>query len=393
MNARRGADTPSRGAGVLSERDAREGRRLHTPATILAICLAEVAAVLESTVGNSHPSALALVVFGALLILCSVAALYALDRGKLAMGRALVLLDVGLGVAFLFESDTDGFFALFPPVTLVFMATSIEVVVAAIAVLALTVAALARHAGCPLGVVEGHSLGFVGGATLVVAFVRIAIAEQRARADVQRMAGQMEELATTRERNRIAREIHDGVGHALAAVHVHLETARVLASTIPEAAAVAVPVERAQEGAREALQEVRRSVRMLRTSIEHGTLVDAVRALADECRRAGVEVEVSIDGVPRRLPPATEFALYRVAQEALTNVRRHALATNVRVSVIFEADAARVQVRDDGKGASSETVSGYGLVGIRERAALLGGSVEVNSVPGEGFAIDVRVPT
>jgi signal transduction histidine kinase len=368
-------------------------RRLLTPAPVLASTLAHAAAVLESVVGNPHRSIAAITLCGACAAASNVATLYALDRRRLALARALIAASVTVGVGFLWWSDTDGFFALFPTIGMIFVASSLPVAVTSVVVLAATVGSLAWHAGLPLGVIEGHGLGFVGGAAFVLAFVRIALAEQQARMELEKVSGQMEELAVVRERNRIAREIHDGVGHALTAVHVHLETARALADRDGEGATVATHIERAQQGAREALREVRRSVGLLRSSVAPGSLVDAMRALADESRGAGVEVELTIDGAPRRLSPAVEFALYRVAQEALTNVRRHACAGVARVELVFGADSAGVHIRDGGVGTDLEGSSGFGLVGIRERAALLGGSVEVRSSPGRGFELSVRVPT
>jgi signal transduction histidine kinase len=137
---------------------------------------------------------------------------------------------------------------------------------------------------------------------------------------------------------------------------------------------------------------VRRSVHLLRASLTHGSLVEAVHALAEESRHAGVEVDVEVDGAPRRLPPAVEFALYRVAQEGLTNVRRHASSTNARVALRFEEGSALVRVSDAGHGASTPEGAGHGLLGIRERAAQLGGTVEIRTAPGGGFELSVRVP-
>ncbi len=259
--------------------------------------------------------------------------------------------------------------------------------------LASAVAGVGRSIHLSTNVIAGHFVGFMGGACFVVGFTRIAISERRARAELERMKQHVEELATVRERSRIAREIHDGLGHSLTAVHVQLEAARAMVAKSPERTDALECIVRAQSGARQALQEARRSVTMLRTTVERGTLADAVRGLAEDCGGDGLSVVVTIEGVPRPLPPAAEFALYRAVQEALTNVRRHARAKTARVALAFAPSEAYVRVRDDGEGRAEAARMGYGLLGMRERAELLGGRMEVYSAPGEGFEVYMCVPS
>jgi signal transduction histidine kinase len=242
-------------------------------------------------------------------------------------------------------------------------------------------------------------------AAFVIAFSRLMAGERRARKDVERLAGELaqanarlreyavaaEDLATAKERNRIAREIHDGLGHSLTVVNVHLEAARQLLPGDP--ARAAGHVGRAQEMTREGLADVRRSVAVLRAPEgEALPLPTAIARLSEDVAASGLATDVAVRGEPRALPPAVHAALLRAAQEGLTNASRHADASRASIEVAFEPGYATLVVRDDGVGAE-DTGGGFGLVGVRERAALLGGTVEVVTEPGRGLELRVRVPT
>lgn len=216
------------------------------------------------------------------------------------------------------------------------------------------------------------STGFLSGAIFAILIARLIVRERDGRKQLRRYAAEVEELATTRERNRIAREIHDSVGHYLTVVNVQIEAAR--ATKSPE------HLDRAQEHAKEGLAALRKSVAMLRTG-EQRPLVVALRELT----------QVSVIGAPRALSPAIEFTLFRAAQEALTNVARHASATAASCTLRYGTDNVTLTIADDGVGAVS-TDGGFGLVGMRERAHLVGGTVDIATAPGRGFTIEVRVP-
>jgi signal transduction histidine kinase len=218
------------------------------------------------------------------------------------------------------------------------------------------------------------STGFVSGAVFSIIIGRLIVRERDSRQQLRRYATEVEELATTRERNRIAREIHDSVGHYLTVVNVQIEAARATNS--------AEHLDRAQELARQGLAELRRSVAMLRAN-EQRPLVVALQALVED---------LVIDGTPRPLTPAVEFTLFRAAQEAITNVTRHASATRTTCTLRYRTDDVVLVVADDGVGAVS-TDGGFGLVGLRERALLVGGSVDIATAPGRGFALEVCIPT
>ena len=239
----------------------------------------------------------------------------------------------------------------------------------------------------------------------VLFFSRMALEQHRARHEVERLADQLaqanrrlqvhadqvEELSAARERNRIAREIHDGLGHYLTVVHVQLEAAQATLSSKPDAALAALG--RAQQFTHEGLEEVRRSVSVLRGSSLPRPLVESLGRLTDECVAGGLPVSLEVDGPPRTLADPIEFTLYRTAQEALTNVRRHARASRVTVELSFRApDVVRLAVADDGVGAD-DTAGGFGLVGLRERAELVGGTLALRSDGGgAGFTLELEVP-
>jgi signal transduction histidine kinase len=200
-------------------------------------------------------------------------------------------------------------------------------------------------------------------------------------------AAQAEELATTRERNRLAREIHDGVGHYLTVVKTQLDVAAALCASDPTKAKA--NVEKAAKLTSEALDDVRRSVGSLRADTSRPPLPEALRQLAAHGEPVAT---VAIEGDPRPLTGATEHALFRAAQEGLTNIRKHAQATSALLVLDFR-DAARVrlEVSDNGRGASGNT-GGFGLTGIRERVELLGGRVDAANRLEGGFALRVEVP-
>lgn len=211
---------------------------------------------------------------------------------------------------------------------------------------------------------------------------------EAANEQLRAQAAQAEELATMRERNRLAREIHDGVGHYLTVVKTQLDAATALLPADPERARTTVL--KASHLAAEALDDVRRSVGALRTDTARPPLPDALRGLSAE---VGLPVAVSVAGDIRPLSPAVEHALFRAAQEGLTNVRKHAQASQAELSLHFGADQVHLRVLDDGRAAAvAPRDGGFGLRGMRERIELLGGRVECGPRPEGGFALQVEVP-
>lgn len=209
-------------------------------------------------------------------------------------------------------------------------------------------------------------------------------------------AHQAEDLATTRERNRVAREIHDGVGHYLTVVKTQLDAATALLPAQPERARDAIV--KAAKLTGDALDDVRRSVGALRTDTQRPPLPDALAALTAD---AGLPVAFKIEGHARALPSGVEHALFRSAQEGLTNIRKHSAATQAELTLNFRSDGrVTLTVADNGRGlatapaansANAAANTGFGLRGIRERIELLGGRVASGNRSTGGFALNVEV--
>ncbi|MBL7260696.1 sensor histidine kinase [Paractinoplanes lichenicola] len=231
-------------------------------------------------------------------------------------------------------------------------------------------------------------LMFFVGLVLTLATAAVADGQRRARTQLELAHRQVAELSAAAERNRLARDIHDSVGHHLTAVSVQLEKAEAFRSR--DAAVADRAVADARASATRALQEVRESVGALR--VEPFSLVAAVAALADGLDDAGFRVAVEATGSETGHARAGLEALYRVVQEALTNARRHAGADVVRVAVRFgDPGPASVEVADNGRGFAVESAVEGGLRGMRERLAALGGVVRIESAPGRGTRVTASV--
>ncbi len=219
---------------------------------------------------------------------------------------------------------------------------------------------------------------------------------EEAHAQLRAHADQVEELAVTRERNRMAREIHDTLGHYLTLLAVKLETALKLEER--NDARLHDELAEARRVAAECLSEVRRSVAALRPADPTAASFSAALThLAHEFEATVPETEVVLDveGPAQALQPETRVALYRCAQESLTNIRKHAHASKVLVRLRVDGECAELTVLDNGAGAASGEDGhepGFGLLGMRERIALLGGTVSARPEPGRGWRVDARVP-
>ncbi|RAY13702.1 sensor histidine kinase [Actinomadura craniellae] len=223
-------------------------------------------------------------------------------------------------------------------------------------------------------------LMFALGVVLSITMAAVAVREQRARARLEATLEQVAELSAARERNRLAREIHDGLGHHLTAIGIQLEKAEAFAALDPAGAAQAVSSARWSAG--RALDDVRTSVRALDARSTSAALADLVRALDGGERR----ITLDISGTERR----PLHVLYRAAQEGLTNACRHADATEIRVAVRYDERGAELRVTDDGRGFGAGG-EGFGLRGLRERVRQAAGTMAVEPSPA-GTELRVRVP-
>jgi signal transduction histidine kinase len=205
--------------------------------------------------------------------------------------------------------------------------------------------------------------------------------------------------AVVRERIRIARELHDVVAHAISVIVLQARGGRRSLGTEPAETADALASIEATGS--QALAEMRRLLGMLRTGDEEIALAPQpslryLDALAAQVREAGLPVAVSIEGEPAQLPPGVDLCAYRIVQEALTNALKHAGSAQARVTVAYEPNEIVLSIEDDGEGPRdgyelSEVGGGHGLVGMRERAALCGGTLEANGANGL-FRVRVSLP-
>jgi signal transduction histidine kinase len=233
---------------------------------------------------------------------------------------------------------------------------------------------------------------------------RVRLREQRA-AQLQREQAAEARRIVIEERTRIARELHDVVAHRVSLMTVQAGAAKAVAAQDPEGALRAMGA--VEDAGRQALDELRHLLGVLRPETDHDGLgpqpglADLPR-LVDQTRGAGLEVSLDTDGVTAGLPARVDLFAYRIVQEALTNVLKHA-GPGARTEVRLGTDRRGVviEVLDDGRGATAlpgpdlddAGAQGHGIVGMRERARLLGGSLDARPRPGGGFSVVAHLPT
>ncbi len=204
------------------------------------------------------------------------------------------------------------------------------------------------------------------------------------------------QLGAVEERNRLAREIHDTLAQSLSGIALQLETADALLDADTDSESIREPVQQALALTRESLEEARRSVLDLRAApLEGRSLAEALAALTQELTTTSdLQTRLDVTGGSRPLPVRVEAGLYRIAQEALTNVAQHADASQVDVRLVTTPDQVQLTIEDDGRGFDTAGVpeDRYGLVGLNERAKLLGGRLTLESAPGAGTRVEVIVP-
>jgi signal transduction histidine kinase len=211
---------------------------------------------------------------------------------------------------------------------------------------------------------------------------RVAIAEE-----AQRAIGD--------EQARIARELHDVIAHSVSMIVVQAAAADDVFDERPDQAREAL--RSIEKAGREAMLELRRLLSAVRPGVgvdstEPQPGLDRLDELAESLRAGGLDVAVRRDGDPVPLPAGLDLSAYRIVQEALTNTLRHADATRAEVTLTYAAGALEVDVRDDGRAAVGNGAGGHGLVGMRERATLLGGTLEAGPQAGGGFRVHAHLP-
>jgi signal transduction histidine kinase len=212
---------------------------------------------------------------------------------------------------------------------------------------------------------------------------------------------ELTDQAVADERLRIARELHDVVAHSLSVVALHAGTARMVADDNPVAARAALAT--IETASRSALAEMRRLLGVLRGADDdqRNDLAPApgladLDALVAEVVRSGVTVRVCIEGERPDVPAGVDLSAYRIVQEALTNVIKHAGRARTTITIRYADDAVTVEVDDEGRNAESSSPAsaqpGHGLVGMRERVAIYGGDLEAGACPAGGFRVAARLP-
>ncbi len=217
---------------------------------------------------------------------------------------------------------------------------------------------------------------------------KLAIANEKLR----QYALKIENQAILQERNRIARDIHDSLGHSLTALNIQLETALKLWQSNPDKAQQFL--ERAKQLGSQSLQDVRQSVSAMRSDPVQGRpLPDAIAYLLEDLQRStGISPDCSLL-LARPLPPEVHTAVYRIVQEALTNICKYASATEVQIQLQATSDELSLTIRDNGRGFNVETnTTGFGLQGMRERTLALGGQLTIESILGAGCRITAYFP-
>jgi signal transduction histidine kinase len=319
-----------------------------------------------------------------------------------SVGHVTVLLPTGQAVRF-FWASTEIILLVLLPCMLAGAAYGLRSAIAASSlatVLHLALGAAIWRAGVPL---EGFLLLLPVRLGILYAFPAIAGAMadtwrrehealQHANRALRGYAATAEHLAASRERVRLARAMHDTLAHSLAGLAVQLEALDALQETKPEAARA--QLDKIREHARLGLREAREAIFDLRSSpVEEFGLPGAVEHLVDRFRgQSGIRTTVELQGEPFPLLPVQANALYRILEEALDNVERHAEAGEVSVTLHYD-HGVTLRVHDDGVGFEPGGVDErrFGLVGVRERAALIEGTVSVDSAPRQGTDLAVTL--
>ncbi len=247
---------------------------------------------------------------------------------------------------------------------------------------------------------------FVAGLVFIVVFTQMALNEEKSRREVERLVNELtianqrlrdysvevEDLATTKERNRLAREIHDGLGHYLTTIHMQIQAALAVKGRNPAKAREILI--KAQTLTQDALQDVRESVSALRDRPveERGSLSELIEKMTQDSPTIGIKPNFCITGNPRETNPQVQWTLYRAVQEGISNICRHSQASEYWISLSYE-DERRIQlvISDNGKG-PQEFTEGFGLLGLKERVSHLNGTFSILNSNEQGFGFEVMLP-
>jgi signal transduction histidine kinase len=246
---------------------------------------------------------------------------------------------------------------------------------------------------------------FLAGQIFILVFTQMAVGEEKARKEIQELANELaranqqlrefafqaEELAIAKERNRLAREIHDGIGHHLTALNMQIKAARAVLDK--DGTKTEDLLRNAESLTQKALVDVRQSVSALHGStFENLFLPEQIEEVLKECKAAGLTATLDVLGEPRILSPQATLTIYRSVQEGVNNTMKHASASRVMVTLDY-TDPIKfcLTLADDGIG-SDAPAGGFGLISMRERVQLLEGDINIQSSKGRGFQIEINLP-
>ena len=389
-------------AGMAELDKARERERAAYRA-IRVLTVAAIAFVVTTTFqGRPAPGGhgTAIAVAAALIGFCAatIAAMWPGSRAWPTVQLAELLAAVG-GAAALIGLQANGaaFLGVFPAVGMAALVLPIRLgaVVAGAAVAAVSAAWLSNGRAPVAGIVL-NDFG-IAAVYLLSLFARW-LRESNLRAELlltelEQTRGAQALAAALGERQRLAREMHDVLAHSLSGLLLNLETARLLAARGGADPQVGDAIGHASRLAKNGLEEARRAIGMLRGGELPGP--ERLAGLAAEFERdSGVACQVAVTGEERDLGPDGRLTLYRVAQESLTNIRKHTRASRVEIRLVYEPAGTRLAVEDfgnTGQRAARAGGTGYGLTGMKERAELLGGTLTA-APTGSGFLVELWVP-
>jgi signal transduction histidine kinase len=246
---------------------------------------------------------------------------------------------------------------------------------------------------------------FLAGQIFIIIFMQMTLEEEKAHTKIKQLitelesanknlqnyANQIEDLTLARERNRFAREIHDGLGHYLTVIHMQIQAAKAIMNKDPIKAKQTL--ETAQKQAQEALIDVRKSVSALRDAHDGRiTLVERVQQLVSATTSDSLDISTEVKGMEIKGLPHLELTVFRIIQEGIQNCIKHSGATQLKIFLDYsEGGVLFIAIQDNGLGTDS-IVEGFGLRGMDERIKQLGGKFNYRTQENEGFIIEVEVP-
>ena len=312
---------------------------------------------------------------------------------------AVLVISTALVTGYTLLGYVNGAALLIPAVAVYSVATQLNVWRAGWLALG-TAAVLMTATGAfnPFGQIAGGGFDLIPFMMAAALLAGIAVANRRAYvASIRDRAQEDARRQVVEERLRIARELHDVVAHTMATINVQAGSAAHVLSTRPEVAAEALQAIKA--ASKDGLRELRAILNVLRQADDADPTQPApglvqLDSLVAGARRSGLEATLRVTGEPVPLPPAADLAAYRIIQESLTNVIRHAGPAAATVTLDYGHRELQIKVADTGLGQPGGAAGqpGHGLAGMRERAAAVGGSVQAGPAPGGGFLVAARLP-